>query len=434
MNITLLTPGAAGMYCGGCMRDNALTAALRRLGHDALQIPLYTPLTTDEPDNSIDRVFFGGVNVYLQQKSTLLSHLPAWLDKRLDSPQFLRFATGFGMKTNPADLGEMTVSMLKGEDGRQAHELDKLLEWLKEIHKPDVICLSNALMVGAAHRLRTELNVPVVCTLQGEDYFLDHLPEANRAQAWDILRANTANVDLFIAVSSYYAQTIAQRLNLPDSKIVAIQNGIDLKGYARALSPPAKPTIVYLARMAPEKGLKTLVDAFKLLRAKEEHSQLRLRIGGSLTVNDKAFVQSIQDDLKKAGLAEHVDFLPNLNKEDKTALLQSGSVFSVPATYGESFGLFVLESLACGVPVVQPRHASFPEILAQTGGGILCEPDDPADLARHLGALLSNPAHAIALGEAGRQNVLEKFSVDRMARDVAEQLQRVSAGSSVAVP
>jgi glycosyltransferase involved in cell wall biosynthesis len=415
MNITLLTPGAAGMYCGGCMRDNALTAALRRLGHDALQVPLYTPLTTDEPDNSIDRVFFGGVNVYLQQKSKLLSNLPAWLDKRLDSPEFLRFATSFGMKTNPADLGEMTVSMLKGEDGRQAHELDKLLEWLKEIHRPDVIALSNALMVGTAHRLRTELKVPVVCTLQGEDYFLDHLPQANREQAWDILRASAAHVDTFIAVSHYYAETMAKRLNLPASKIVAVQNGIDLKGYAPAATRPEKPTIVYLARMAPEKGLKTLVDAFTLLRTKDEHSALRLRIGGSLTANDKEFVHTIQHDLKKARLSEHVDFLPNLSKEDKIALLQSGSVFSVPATYGESFGLFVLESLACGVPVVQPRHASFPEVLA------------------HLNDLLLDPEHAIRLGKEGRENVLTKFSVDRMARDVADVLQFKVQGSKFKV-
>jgi len=425
MKIILLTPGAAGMYCGGCMRDNALTAALRRLGHDALQVPLYTPLTTDEADNSIDRVFFGGVNVYLQQKSKLLSNLPAWLDKRLDSPDFLRFATSFGMKTNPADLGEMTVSMLQGEDGKQAHELDKLLEWFKTGHRPDVIMLSNALMIGTAHRLRTELKVPIVCTLQGEDYFLDHLPEANREQAWDLLRTSAAHVDAFIAVSRYYAETMAKRLNLPDAKVFAVQNGIDLRGYGLAATRPEKPTIVYLARMAPEKGLKTLIDAFTLLRTQPEHSSLRLRIGGSLTANDKAFVHTLQTELTLAGLSTHVDFLPNVDKAEKIALLQSGSVFSVPATYGESFGLFVLESLACGVPVVQPRHASFPEILAETGGGILCEPDDPRDLAKHLNTLLLDTDQALKLGAEGRSNVLAKYGVDRMARDVAEVLKKV---------
>jgi len=425
VNIILLTPGAAGMYCGGCMRDNALTAALRRLGHDALQIPLYTPLTTDEADNSIDRVFFGGVNVYLQQKSKLLNHLPKWLDKKIDSPEFLRFATGFGMKTNPADLGDMTVSMLQGEDGKQARELDKLIEWLKESCRPDVIMLSNALMIGTAHRLRSELNVPIVCTLQGEDYFLDHLPVQNREQAWGLLRSNAEHVDTFIAVSRYYAETMKARLQLPDSKIAAIQNGIDLSGYAPPATLPEKPTIVFLARMAPEKGLQTLVDAFMLLRTKPEHSELRLRIGGSLTANDKDFVSGLQKQLKSSGLLPYVEFLPNLDKNEKIALLQSGTVFSVPATYGESFGLFVLESLACGVPVVQPRHASFPEILVETGGGILCEPNDVTDLANTLESILKNPSEAKRLGDEGRVNVHSKFSVNRMAADVAQHLEHL---------
>ncbi len=424
MNIVTLTPGAAGMYCGGCMRDNALTAALRRLGHDALQIPLYTPLTTDEADNSIGKIFYGGVNVYLQQKSSLLAHLPDWLEERLDSPGLIQFATSFGIKTNPADLGDMTLSMLRGEDGKQAHELDKLAEWLKESHKPDAICLSNALMTGAAKRLRAELKVPIVCTLQGEDYFVDNLPLNNRAEAWALLRDCAAHVDAFIGVSRYYADVMKERLALHDSKLHAVQNGIDLSGYAPAPSRPEKPAITYLARMAPEKGLRTLVAAFILLHERKEHAELRLRVGGSLTANDKAFVRSVRDELKSAGLLSSVDFLPNLDKREKIELLQSGTVFSVPATYGEAFGLYVLESLACGVPVVQPRHGAFPEILAETGGGMLCKPDDPRDLAEHLHALLADPEKAARLGEEGRQNVRAKYSVDRMAREVAEILKK----------
>jgi glycosyltransferase involved in cell wall biosynthesis len=182
---------------------------------------------------------------------------------------------------------------------------------------------------------------------------------------------------------------------------------------------------VYLARLAPEKGLKTLIEAFKILRAKKEHAGLRLRIGGSMTANDKAFVRSIRAELRRAELLSSVDFLPNLTKEGKIALLQSGWVFSVPATYGESFGLYVLESLACGVPVVEPDHGAFPELLAETGGGLLCEPDDPESLANQLDALLVNEARAMALGAEGRQNVLAKFGAERMARDVAEVFKNV---------
>src|ERR1043165_697077 len=205
MNIVLLTPGAADMYCGGCLRDNALTAALRKLGHDALLVPLYTPLKTDDADNSIGKIFFGGVNVYLQQKSKLLRKLPTWIEKRLDDPAFLRFVTRFGIKTNPAQLGEMTISMLLGEDGNQAREVSKLAEWLTEHCKPDVICLSNALMTGIAKRLRGEMRVPIVCTLHGEDYFLDNLPERNRDEAWRLLRGCAEHVDAFIGASRYFA-------------------------------------------------------------------------------------------------------------------------------------------------------------------------------------------------------------------------------------
>src|SRR5437762_1904950 len=107
MNIVQLTPGAAGMYCGGCMRDNALVAALRKLGHDALLLPLYTPLTTDEPDNSAGRVFFGGLNVFLQQKLSLFRVTPRWMDNLLDSPALLRMATRFAVKTAPDELGAL---------------------------------------------------------------------------------------------------------------------------------------------------------------------------------------------------------------------------------------------------------------------------------------------------------------------------------------
>ena len=417
------------MYCGGCLRDNALTAALRRMGHDALLMPLYTPLTTDETDQSHARIHFGGVNVYLQQKSKFarLKNVPEWIDRKLDSAGLLRFATGFGLKTDPAELGEMTVSMLQGDDGLQARELDKLTKWLKENTRPDVICLSNGLMAGLAKRLRAELNVPVVCTLQGEDYFLDNLPESSREKAWNLLRGCAKHVSAFVAVSRYYAGTMTERLKLPPEKMFAVHNGIDLRGYAPAPHAPKFPTIVYLARMAPEKGLATLIDAFKILKNRNAFPGLSLRIGGSLTANDKAFVKALQADLKRSGFSRDVEFLPNLDKQQKIELLQSGSVFSVPATYGEAFGLFVLEALACGVPVVQPRHGAFPEVLAETGGGILCEPDNAVDLADNLAQLLSNPEKAAQMGADGRQRVLEKFSVERMAADVLKVFQIVRA-------
>ncbi|HYG75813.1 MAG TPA: glycosyltransferase family 4 protein [Planctomycetota bacterium] len=424
MNIVQLTPGAGGMYCGACMRDNALAAALRKLGHDTLLIPLYTPLTTEEKDNSHERIFFGGLNVFLQQKAALFRKTPEWVDRGLDNPALIKKALSFGIKTEPKELGELTISMLKGEDGFQAKELSKLTRWLSENSKPDVICLSNILLAGVTRQLQKTLKVPVLCTLQGEDFFLDGLPAPQRTQAWDLLRERAAEIDGFIAVSDYYGKVMQSRLALRPERIHVIHNGIDVTGYEPSgPAGDAVPVLGFLARMAPEKGLRTLVDAFRRLRA--SHPALRLHVAGSKTAGDESFVSDVQTQLKKDGLSEHVSFFPNVTRQQKIDFLRSLTVFSVPAEYGESFGLYVLEALACGVPVVQPGNGGFPEILAQTGGGKLYEPGNVTQLASHIDALLLNADLRRELGNTGRKAVLEKFTLERMAADVATTFQKV---------
>lgn len=424
MRIVHLTPGAGGMFCGACMRDNALAAALRRLGHEVSLVPLYTPLTLDEPAGSEERVFFGGINVFLQQNIALFRHTPGWADKLLDNAKLLRAAQSLAAKTKPEELGALTLSMLKGEEGRQAKELEKLIAWLAARPAVDVLCLSNILLAGLARRLRAALNVPILCTLQGEDFFLDGLPEPQRAQAWELLSQRAADIAAFIAVSRYYGGVMRERLGLPAEKVHVVHNGIDLSGYGPAPQQPAQPAVGYLARLAPEKGLRTLVAAFKALRARRHWAQgLRLRIAGSLTPGDKPFLEEISADLGRSDLSQDVDMLPNLDRRQKISFLQSLTVFSVPAIYGESFGLYVLEALACGVPVVQPRHGPFPEILEATGGGVLCNPGDAEDLAAKLEELLLDEPRRSALGAAGRQKVLADFSIERAARDVAHIFQ-----------
>ncbi|HYF51187.1 MAG TPA: glycosyltransferase family 4 protein [Planctomycetota bacterium] len=418
MTIVQLTPGAAGMHCGGCMRDNAIVTALRKLGHDALMVPLYTPLTTDETDTSSTKVFFGGLNVWLQQQAGIFRRTPKWLDNRFDSPALLNFISRFAGMTRPEELGEMTVSMLLGEDGRQAKELDKLIEFLKSGVKPEVVCLSNALLIGMARKLKAELSVPVVCTLQGEDSFVDGLPEPHRTKAWETLIARAAEIDAFIPVSRYYGEVMRERMKLEADRIKPVWNGIDVSGYTPSEREPEAPTIGFLSHMIPAKGLPILVDAFKLVREKIPNA--RLRVGGSLPPQSRAYVDKLQQDLKREGLAAAVDFQPNLSREEKVRFLQSLSVLSVPATYGEAFGLYLLEALACGVPVVQPRHGAFPEIIEATGGGVLCEPGSARDLSDKLIGLLQDPARRRSLGTGGRERVLAHFTVERAAREVAD--------------
>ena len=426
MNIVQITPGAGKMYCGNCFRDNALVAALRRMGHSTLLVPLYLPLTLDETDQSAGTpIFFSGVNVCLEQKSAFFRHAPQWLHRLLAAPALLRWAAGKTAKTRPEDLGELTLSMLNGEDGHQARELDELIAWLKTQPAPDVICLSNALLLGMARQLHREIGAPVVCLLQGEDSFLDALPSPHREKAWVALAERAADVDLFIAPSRYFGDLMGQRLGLDAERVRIIPNGINLEGYAPAATPPQSPVLGYFARMCREKGLDTLVDAFILLKQRNRISDLKLRVGGGCGPSDSKFVAALRSRLEARGFLNDAEFHPNLDRPGKQAFLRSLSAFSVPALYGEAFGLYLIEAWASGVPVVQPRCASFPELVQATGGGILCAPGSPQALAEGIEQLLSDPEKHSAMGKAGREAALTKFTIERLARDTIEAFESI---------
>jgi glycosyltransferase involved in cell wall biosynthesis len=422
------------MYCGGCLRDNALVFALRKLGHQALMVPLYLPLTLDEQDQSAGTpIFFSGINVYLGQKAALFRGAPGWLRDLFASPRLLQWAAGKAAKTRAADLGDLTLSMLRGEAGNQARELEELIAWLKTQPKPDVLCLSNALLIGMARRLKSEVGAPVACALQGEDSFLEALPESHRAACWRTLAERAAEVDLFIAPSRYFGNLMRERLGLPADRMRVVHNGINLDGYVeegrrqQAEGQGAGvPTLGFFARMCREKGLDTLVEAYLLLRKRDRAGNLRLRVGGSCGPADETFVNALRGRLRAGGVLGDVEFHPNLDRADKLEFLRSLSVFSVPAHYGEAFGLYVIEALAAGVPVVQPRVAAFPELIEATGGGLLCAADDPQALAEAIEGLLLNPARARALGDAGRRAVFERFSAEAMARAMAQVYAEVA--------
>jgi glycosyltransferase involved in cell wall biosynthesis len=429
------------MYCGGCLRDNALVAGLRKLGHEVLMVPLYLPLTLDEEDQSAGTpIFFGGINVYLEQKAALFRGAPGWLHDLFASRPLLQWAAGKAAKTRPADLGELTLSMLRGEVGNQAREIEGLIEWLKTQPKPDVLCLSNALLIGMARRLKADLGAPVACALQGEDSFLDGLPETHRAACWRTLAERAAEVDLFVAPSRYYGNLMRERLGLRAERVRVVHNGINLDGYEPAVqgleskvqSPKSEvqsadaPALGFFARMCPEKGLDTLVEAYLLLRQRGRAGNLKLRVGGSCGPADEAFVNSLRERLQASGLLPGVEFHPNLDRAAKLGFLRSLSVFSVPARYGEAFGLYVLEAMAAGVPIVQPRVAAFPELIEATGGGVLCAADDPRALAEAIEELLLDQPRARALGEAGRRAVFARFSAEAMAQAMAQVYAEVA--------
>ena len=422
MRIAYITAGAAGMYCGSCMHDNTLVAALTALGHEALLIPTYTPVRTDEPNVSQRRVFFGGINVYLQQKLAFFRHTPWVFDRLLDAPRLLRWVSRFAVKTQAEELGDLTVSMLKGEHGYQRKEIIKLARWLEGEAHPHIINFTNALLSGLVHDIKERLNVPVLCTLQGDDIYLEALPEPYRAKCLTLIREHCRQIDGFIATSAYYADFMTSYFEIPREKIHVVYPGLNLDGHGgtRPKDEQREFTIGYFARICPEKGLHHLVEAFRILRQSPDVPPCRLHVSGWLGEKDRSYLAGLQQRLQEWGLLEHFAHVPAPDHAGKVRFLQGLDVLSVPTAYREPKGLYVLEALANGVPVVQPRHGSFPELIEATGGGLLANPEDPADLALKLRQLMDNVSHRDELGRKGKQAVHEHFHAERMARDTEE--------------
>ena len=420
MRLVYLTTGTGSFYCGSCMRDNALVLALRKRGHDALLVPMYLPLTLDEESAAAGTpVFYGGINSYLQQISPLFRKTPRWLDKLFDATAVLTATGKFSSMTRASELGPMTLSMLKGEEGNQKKELERLVEWLAS-EKPDWVILSNALLLGMGRRIREATGAKIACTLQGEDGFLDALGKPYSEQCWQLVGERGSEFDALIPVSRYHSDLMQKRAQLPAEKLHVVYNGIDLAGYTVRSAPPKDLTLGYLARMYEPKGLGTLIEAFLLLAPRLP--QLQLAVAGAQVGYDPTYVAQLTQKLTVARLAQRVSWHPNISRDEKIRFLQSLTALSVPATYGESFGLYVIEALAAGVPVVQPRHGGFPEILAQTGGGVLYDPLTPAALADALETLLSDPQAAFELGAQGQKAVFAHFSVEAMAEGVEKVL------------
>ena len=426
MRIIHLTPGTGNFHCGSCLRDHALVKALRGLGHDMTLVPLYLPMVTDAGDEeTMGPLFLGGINMYLQQKCSLFRWTPGWMDRLFDGKRLLLGLVDKAGMTRARTLGAMTVSSLKGTHGRQRKEVRKLITWLGEQEEPDVISFSNGLLSGVAKSVHEELQVPVVCSLQGEDAFLDSLPEPFWHQSWELFRENGARISRYIAVSEYYVRAMKKRLFLDSRKITAVHNGIDFTPFEPKPEKRADPPAIgYLARMCRAKGMDTLVDAYIVLRRRGA-VEARLHLAGAKTASDDEFVAQQKEKLESAGLMGEVTFSPNLSMEEKVEFLQSLSLFSVPALYGECFGLYLIEALACGVPVVQPNHAAFPEILQRTGGGLLYDPDEPTSLADSLEVMLSLDEHRRKLGLEGGQRVRRYFTAERMAMEVAKVFEEV---------
>ena len=285
MNIAILAAGAGGMYCGSCMRDNALAMALKRLGHSVTLIPLYSPLRSEQPqDATVSQVFYGGINVYLQHIGRLFRHTPRVFDWIFDRPWLLNAATDIGAQTSPRKLAGLTMSVLAGEEGAANKELTRLLVFLKQEIKPQIVLLPNAMFVGMARTFSPELGVPVVCELTGEDIFLDAMNDVDRVAVRDAIRKRATDVTRFVATSKYYAGRMAEYLDVARERVDVVSSGISreyLAPIAQAFTS-RPPTIGYLARICPEKGLDRLIDALEILLRRPDQAGVQLKTAGYL--------------------------------------------------------------------------------------------------------------------------------------------------------
>ncbi len=425
MRIAFITAGAAGMYCGSCMRDNTLVTALRCLRHDALLIPTYTPIKTDETDASQKKVFFGGVNVYLEQKFWLFRHTPRFLDWLFNFRWLLKWVSRFAVRTKYSELGDITISMLQGTHGHQAKEVAKLVEFLKD-EKPDVVLFTNALLSGVIPEVKRALGVPIFVTLQGDDIFLDELPEPDRKRCFELIRENGAAVDAYISTSAYYADHMASYVGLTRESIHVVLPGINLAGHGGLAAPRGdRPlTVGYFARICPEKGFHRAVEAFITMRQTPGAPVAMLKASGWLGENNRPYFDEQVKRLTAAGLLGDFEHVESPTHDDKVLFMRSIDVLCVPTVYREPKGLYVLEAWANGVPVVLPAHGAFPELVESTGGGLLVAPDSIDELADGLRRMLSDDALRERAGRAGETAVRERFTADVMASNTVAILNQ----------
>jgi len=324
-------------------------------------------------------------------------------------------------KTQPAEVGALTVSMLAGENGRQRRELDELCRWLKTEQKPEIVCFSDALLLGMHRKVKAETGAKTVCILSGEDGFLDEIKEPFRTECWNLVRERIIEVDLLIAPSRFFADYMAARLQLPPERIHVLYNGINLDGYDVPATSVGEAALGFFARLSRAKGFDLVVEVFILLRQRGTLPNLKLKIGGGCTRWNEPLLAELRAKLDAAGFSADVSFHPNPSRQEKIALLQSMSVCAIPARGNTPSALTVLESWAAGVPVVVPNSAAFPELL-EHGGGLLHEPENAESLADAIETLLLDESRRRTASQSGRAAVRERFNADVMATEFVRLL------------
>jgi len=421
MKIVHIVPGFGGtFYCGNCLRDSGVVASLKKAGHEAVTIPMYLPLTIngEVTDEGIP-VFYGAVNIFLKQYP-VFRHMPKWFEKLMNSAPVLKFAASKSGSTRASGLVELTESMLLGAEGHQSEELQQLVDFLKYHEKPDIIHFSNVLLLGMARQIRDEVKVPVVYSLQDEDVWIDAMHEEHRNKMWQLLTEKAKDVDAFIAVSDFFAGVMQKKMSIPDQKLHVLHVGVNPDVYTYSAPASDPQAIGYVSRICEENGFEILVDAFIRLKENPAFSTLKLKATGGMTGDDTKFFNKQLAKLKQKNILHDFEIQPDFTQEALQRFFKSVSVLSVPVLKGEAFGLYQLEALASGVPLVQPELGAFPEIIHATGGGVTYTPNTATALAEKLSAMLQDSAKLNAMSLAGRHAVETDFDCSILSAKMVE--------------
>lgn len=418
MKIAYIVPGTGDtFYCGNCFRDSSFLSTLKETEHEIIIVPMYLPLSTAEVNKPDDTpIFYGAVNLYLKQTFPVLKKMPDFISKLLDSRPVLKFAAKRSGSTKAVGLEKMTISMLNGEKGNQSDDLKILINWFKNDVKPDVVHISNALLLGLAPSIKKELKIPVVCSLQDEDEWLDEMSETYQKEAWGLINFNAGYVDAFISVSHYFSGLIQSKVPAVVNKIEVVYNGVDIANYKKSESK--EQVIGYMSKMNSAFGLDILIEAFILLKQDLNCTNVKLKITGGYSGEVKQFVNKLYRKLKDANLLEDVEFIKEFSSEMKYDFFNSITVLSVPAIRKEAFGMYLIEAFASGVPVVQPNYGAYPEIINITKAGLLYQPNTAENLCKALKEILSDKN----LYESLRNNALSEVETHFSSKIQIEKL------------
>ncbi|MCA9063177.1 MAG: glycosyltransferase family 4 protein [Planctomycetaceae bacterium] len=424
--IAIITAGGAGMFCGSCMQDNTLARSLRLAGADAILVPTYTPIRVDEENVSAGRVFLGGINVYLDSAVPGWGRLPGVFKRWLDSPAVIRFLTRFSSSTDAAELGPLTIDLLQGTHGPQRAECRQLIDYLVDDLNPDVILFSNALLSGIVPDLKTRFRGTVLTILQGDDIFLEGLPQSHRRRAIDLVTENCRSFDGILTHSQFYSGFMSSYLSLPQRMFRQIPLCIDGERIPELRSEDESDErrlrIGYFARICPEKGADLFLKCMD--RVLQQRTDCEAVIGGFLPgQHERWFHNCLSASQQRVG-AERLRWLGSpADRTSKMELLSQLDLLFVPSPYCEPKGLYLLEAALMGVPALLPQHGAFPERIAELGEGMLFTPGDLNDAAAKALEFLEGSRLSVARKQTLRMTVVDHHNMETTGRQALQTIE-----------